>query len=74
MVHTIWWLLPKWERRRIKIMAYTINEECIACGTCEATCPIDTIKEGAPAYSIDEDCVECGACAAACPVGAILAP
>jgi len=55
-------------------MAYKINEECIACGTCEATCPVGSIKEGAPAYSISEDCVECGACAAVCPVGAILAP
>jgi NAD-dependent dihydropyrimidine dehydrogenase PreA subunit len=55
-------------------MAYSISKECIACGTCEATCPVSAINGGTPVYSISEECVECGACAAACPVGAILAP
>ncbi|HEY3425181.1 MAG TPA: 4Fe-4S binding protein [Negativicutes bacterium] len=55
-------------------MAYTISEECVACGTCIAECPVEAISEGDPKYSISEECVECGACAAVCPVGAILAP
>ena len=55
-------------------MAYNITEECIACGTCAATCPVEAIKEGNPIYAITEECIECGACATVCPVGATLAP
>ncbi|VBB08060.1 Hypothetical protein LUCI_3325 [Lucifera butyrica] len=55
-------------------MAYKIIDECVACGTCAATCPVGAIKEGSPTYEITDECVECGACAAVCPVGAIKAP
>ena len=56
-------------------MAYKIGPDCVACGTCAATCPVGAIKEGEPIYVISEDeCVECGACASVCPVGAIKAP
>ncbi len=58
-------------------MAYTINEECIACGSCEAECPVDAISEGDPVYVINADtCVECKGhydephCAEVCPVDA----
>ncbi len=54
-------------------MAYKINDTCIACGSCAATCPVEAIKEGNP-YVITDTCVECGACAGVCPVGAIEAP
>jgi len=51
-------------------MAYTIDDSCIACGTCIAECPADAITEG-DIYVIDADkCVSCGACADACPVEA----
>lgn len=56
-------------------MAYKIGDECISCGSCAGTCPVEAISEGESHYEINEEaCVECGACAAGCPVGAIAAP
>lgn len=53
-------------------MAYTINDECVDCGTCTEECPVDAIIEGDDHFEIDEDeCVECGNCLDACPVEAI---
>ena len=51
-------------------MAYTINDDCIACGACEPECPVNAISAG-DKYIIDpETCIDCGACADVCPVGA----
>ena len=51
-------------------MAYTISDECIACGACASECPVEAISEG-DKFAINADtCIECGACADACPVGA----
>ncbi len=53
-------------------MAYVISDDCIACGTCEAECPVGAIAMGDSHYQIDADtCMDCGTCAAACPVEAI---
>ncbi len=53
-------------------MAYVITDDCMACGSCAASCPVEAISEG-DKYSIDADtCIECGACAADCPVEAIV--
>ncbi len=53
-------------------MAYKITDECIACGSCEAECPVEAISEGEGKYVIDEDkCISCGACAGVCPTSAI---
>ena len=55
-------------------MAYTISDECIACGACLPECPVEAINEG-DKYTIDAAaCIDCGACAAVCPVEAIQAP
>ena len=55
------------------IMAYVITDDCVACGSCAAECPVEAISEGDGKYVIDADvCAECGACAAACPVEAIV--
>ncbi len=53
-------------------MARVINDDCISCGSCAATCPVEAISEGDGKYVIDADtCIDCGACEAGCPVGAI---
>jgi ferredoxin len=55
-------------------MAHVISDECIACGACMATCPVDAISEGDPCYVIDGSvCTDCGACVDSCPVDAISA-
>jgi NAD-dependent dihydropyrimidine dehydrogenase PreA subunit len=52
-------------------MAYVINNECSACGTCIAECPSEAISEG-DIYVIDPDkCIDCGACADVCPTESI---
>jgi ferredoxin len=59
---------------KIKIhhkMAYIINDDCTACGTCIDECPVEAISEG-DIYKINPDeCTDCGACADVCPVEAI---
>lgn len=46
-------------------------ENCIGCGTCQAVCPQDAIRQGTP-FVIDEShCLQCGNCAENCPVKAI---
>lgn len=53
-------------------MAYVISDECVACGTCEAECPVGAISMGEGKYEIDADsCLDCGTCASVCPTGAI---
>ena len=52
-------------------MAYVITDDCVKCGGCAATCPMEAISEGEDKYVIDaNECLECGACAGVCPVGA----
>ena len=59
-------------RKRKKIMAYVISDDCVMCGTCAGECPSGAISEGDGKYVIDADaCVDCGTCADACPAGAI---
>lgn len=53
-------------------MAYKITDDCVACGACEAECPVEAISEG-DIYSIDpEKCTDCGACEDVCPSDAIV--
>lgn len=55
-------------------MAHTITDECINCGACEDTCPVEAISEVEEARAIDpEKCTDCGACVESCPVEAIKA-
>jgi len=53
-------------------MTRVISDECIACGGCVDTCPVNVISEGDSKYVIDEaGCIDCGACEPSCPVNAI---
>ena len=52
-------------------MARVISDECVMCGSCAESCPVDAISEGDGKFVIDEGtCIDCGACAGACPVDA----
>jgi ferredoxin len=59
-------------------MAMKITDECISCGACEPTCPVNAISEG-DIYVIDPElCIECvghfdsSQCVAACPADCII--
>jgi Pyruvate/2-oxoacid:ferredoxin oxidoreductase delta subunit len=55
-------------------MTYTITDECIACGACEAECGENAISEKNGAYVVNIAlCRGCGTCADVCPVGAPIA-
>jgi NAD-dependent dihydropyrimidine dehydrogenase PreA subunit len=49
-----------------------ITEDCIACGTCVQSCPVNAIVETGDLYAINENCSECRACVDVCPVSAIV--
>ena len=53
-------------------MAVQVNtDECIGCGACVDSCPMDAITVNDHA-EVDEDaCIECGACTGSCPVEAL---
>lgn len=54
-------------------MPHQINtNDCVKCGLCISTCPVDAIKESAGVIQVDADeCVDCQACARVCPVQCI---
>ena len=55
-------------------MTYTITDDCIQCGACEAECPENAISVNADGnYIIDAAlCQDCGSCADVCPTNAAL--
>jgi len=52
-------------------MAYFISDDCIGCGACEESCPVEAIRELDGNFVIDEGkCIDCGSCKEGCPVDA----
>ena len=48
-------------------MAYVISDTCVACGACEAQCPVGAISMGDGKFEIDPDkCISCGHCEDIC--------
>ncbi len=53
-------------------MPRVISDECLSCGACAESCPVNAISEGDGKFVVDaEACIDCGACEGGCPVGAI---
>ena len=53
-------------------MARKISDECICCGSCAATCPVEAISMGSDHYMVDPSvCIDCGSCEDVCPMEAI---
>jgi electron transport complex protein RnfB len=47
------------------------RDACLACGTCEDSCPAEAIRVADVAWVDVERCIGCGLCAAHCPEGAL---
>ena len=51
---------------------YTVNEDCVSCGKCEAVCPVNNVRlspTGVPHF--DRYCIGCYSCVNRCPAKAI---
>jgi ferredoxin len=54
-------------------MVYQVTEECINCGACDPSCPVEAISEENDKRVIDANvCISCGVCVDTCPVSAII--
>jgi ferredoxin/flavodoxin len=47
-----------------------VTDDCIACGTCVAVCPVDAVDEKDGFCTLDDICIHCCACIKACPQSA----
>ncbi|WP_139904476.1 4Fe-4S dicluster-binding protein [Clostridium thermarum] len=61
------------KKKIIRKKAKVLKDQCVACGTCEAECPIEAIKVVAGVFAeVDEGrCVGCSKCEKVCPASII---
>lgn len=60
--------------KEVNTLAHKISDECINCGACDESCPVNAISEDGSKRTISADtCIDCGACVDTCPVSAISA-
>jgi ferredoxin len=52
-------------------MPRKVSEECISCGACVDSCPVNAITLKDKAEIAPSECIDCGACEGQCPVSAI---
>lgn len=55
-------------------LSYTVNDDCILCGTCERVCPADNITVTEAGVEFSDHCEVCYACLHNCPKSAIHLP
>ncbi len=48
-----------------------VSGECISCGKCAASCPMDAISKDAPESTRHQECIICRKCENVCPVKAV---
>ncbi len=61
-------------QKEVNTLAHKVSDECINCGACDDSCPVNAISEAGEKRKIDPDtCIDCGACVDTCPVNAIAA-
>lgn len=53
-------------------MPRKVTDECIGCGACVDTCPVEAIVLEDKADIAASKCIDCGACEGDCPVSAII--
>ena len=56
-----------------KKLAVVDRTQCVACGVCEKTCPLDAVQVHRGCYALvqQDRCVGCGKGAKRCPVGCL---
>lgn len=52
------------------LIHYSINDNCIGCGTCKRNCPVSCISgDKKEVHIINQDeCIKCGTCLEVCPI------
>jgi ferredoxin len=64
--------IPRDTLMAVYFIRETELNECIGCGACVETCPVDAVTMHGQRPEVDQDwCIGCGVCAVSCPAGVI---